>query len=76
MLQGLLFAGRSNDFRFFGRGKISDISVSRDLVKSISMGAGFFVFDLLDVTNDSLSETCTYSEHAKYILFTYVKHVN
>lgn len=70
MLQGLLFAGRSNDFGFFGREKISGISVSRDFVKSISMGACFLVFDLLDVTNDSLSETCTCSEHTKYILFT------
>lgn len=67
MLQGLLFAARSNDFGFFGGAKISDISVSRDFVKSISMGACFLVFDLLDVTNDPLSETASCSEHGKYI---------
>lgn len=66
MLQGLLFAARSNDFGFFGGEKISDTSVSRDFVKSISMGA-FLVFDLLDVTNDPLSETASCSEHGKYI---------
>lgn len=54
MLQGALFAGKSNDLGFLGGANKSGISSSMAFVKSISGSACFLVLDFL-VIDDSFS---------------------